>query len=240
MLDFYFEIPSVVSKSPSLNWTAIAAIIAAFALVTTLGLFFHDKKKQRSLFYLNQIKAYFNQATSLFSANDNSNVNWHQAIEILKMADELVNQLKDKSHQSICVMDIMNTGFQIINVVKDIDDFRFFYGVSDYKTKDSASLFQQANPQHFETPTLRIAPTALSCLCAFIDKVNRIFHESELNVSKHIIFKRSYFKVSIKEHNISGITEITMNVVMEYINDYKKHKEARTKLSLQKSYPLCQ
>ena len=117
MLDFYFEAPSIASNSPSLDWTAIAAIVAAIALVTTWWLFFHDKRKQRSLFYLNQIKAYFTQATSLLSANDNNHVNWHQAIEILKMADELVNQLKDKSHQSICVMDMMSTGFQIINIL---------------------------------------------------------------------------------------------------------------------------
>ncbi|KTD72471.1 hypothetical protein [Legionella tucsonensis] len=232
MLDFYFKAPSIVSNSPSIDWTAIAAIIAAFAVVTTWWLFFHDKRKQRSLFYLNQIKAYYTQATSLLSPNDNSNVNWHQAIEILKMADSLVGQLKDKAHQSICVMDMMNTGFQIINVIKDIDDFRFFYGVPDYKTKDSALLFQHANPQFFETPTLRIAPTALSCLCAFIDKVNSIFHESELNVSYHRIFKRSYFNVSIKNPTISGFTEITMKVVMEYIKDSKKHKTARTQRHL--------
>ncbi|HAT3883351.1 TPA: hypothetical protein JBH76_04955 [Legionella pneumophila] len=228
MLDFYFKAPSVVSNAPNIDWTAVAAIVAAFALLTTWWLFFHSKREQRSLFYLNQIKSYFTQATSLLSVTDNSNVNWHQAIELLKMADNLIGQLKDKAHQHICVMEMMNTGFQIINIIKDIDDFRFFYGVPDYKAKDSASLFQQTNPQFFETPTLRIAPTALSCLCAFIDKVNRIFHESELNVPYHLIFKRSYFNVSIKNSTISGFTEITMKVVMEYIKDSKKHKAART------------
>lgn len=232
MLDFYFKAPSIASNDPSIDWTAIAAIIAIFAIVTTWWLFFHDKRIQRSLFYLNQIKAYYTQATSLLSANDNNNVNWHQAIEILKMAESLVDQLKDKAHQSICVMDIMNTGFQIINVIKDIDDFRFFYGVHDYKTKDSDLLFQQANPQLFETPTLRIAPTALSCLCAFIDKVNRIFHESELNVPHHRIFKRSYFNASIKNPSFSVFTEITMKVVMAYMEDFKKHKASRTQRHL--------
>ncbi|HBB6940293.1 TPA: hypothetical protein I9553_002404 [Legionella pneumophila] len=232
MLDFYFETPSIVSKSPSIDWTAIAAITATFALVTTWWLFFHDKKKQQSLFYLNQIKAYFTQATSLLSANDNNNVNWHQAIEVLKMADELVTQLTDKSHQSICVMDMMNTGFQIINIIKDIDDFRFFYGVPDYKTKDSTSLFEHANPQNLERPTLRIAPTALYCLCAFINKVNCIFHESENNKPKHIIFNADYFKVSIKEHKISGFTEISMKVVIDYIKNSKKHNADRTQRHL--------
>lgn len=144
------------------------------------------------------------------------------------MADNLVNQLKDKAHQNICVMDMMSTGFRIINVIKDIDDFRFFYGVPDYKTKDSALLFQQINPQSFEAPIFRIPPTALSCLCTFIDKVNRIFHDSELNVSYHQIFKKDYFKFSIKNPKTSGFSEITMKIVIEYMKDFEKHKIART------------
>lgn len=211
----------------SIDRTTITGLVTFVGLVTTWGLFFHGNRVQRSLFYLNEIKAYYMKAASLLSATNNNNVNWHQAIEYLKMAESLANLLKEQAHQSICVMEIVGTGFQIINIIKDIDDFRFFYGIADYKAQDPASLFQKSNPQLFETPTFRIAPTALSCLCAFIDKVNRIFNDLENNVPYHRVFKKNYFMSSIKNYDISGISELSMKIALDYIKDFQKHEIAR-------------
>lgn len=225
-----FELSPIINMS--IDWNAIIGIATFAGLIVTWRLFFRDKCIQQSLFYLNEIKSYYAKAASLLSATDNNNVIWHQAIEYLKMAESLVELLKERSHQDICVMETMSTGFQIINTLKDIDDFRFFYGAADYKTKDSASLFQYSNPQFFEKPTLRIAPQALSCLCGFIDKVNRIFNDREHNTPYGQIFKKDYFISSIKNYEISVFTEISMKKTLEYIEDYNKHKAARTQRHL--------
>ncbi|HCU06277.1 MAG TPA: hypothetical protein DIC42_01645 [Holosporales bacterium] len=226
-----FELSPIINSS--IDWNAIIGIATFAGLATTWRLFIHSKREQQSLFYLNEIKSYYAKSVSLLKATDNNNVNWHQAIEYLKMAESLVSLLQEQAHQNICVMETMGTGFQIINIVKDIDDFRFFYGIANYKEKDSASLFQKSNPQFFETPMLRIAPKALYCLCAFIDKVNRIFNDLEHNTARHQIFKKDYFKTSIKNYKISALTEqISMNIVIEYIKNSKQHKIARTQRHL--------
>ncbi|HBD7142405.1 TPA: hypothetical protein KKW64_001256 [Legionella pneumophila] len=232
MTKFYFFFYSIPQNTHDFNWstfwTAVASIVTLFALGSTWWFFFRGKRDQRSLFYLNKIESYYSEVTTLLNAKDNNNINWHQAIESLKMAESLVDLLKEQPHQNICVMNVMSTGFRIINIIKDIDDFRFFYGLPDYKNTDSASLYQQSNPQSLETPHLRIDPTALHCLCAFIDKVNRIFNDSNFkNTPYHQIFNSNYFKSSIKNAEISGFTEITMKIVLDYIRNFKEHDTVR-------------
>lgn len=148
------------------------------------------------------------------------------------MAENLIELLTEKPHQNLCVMDIMRTGFRIISMIKDIDDFRFFYGVPDYQAADSSSLFQHSNPESFESPHFRIDPTALHCLCAFIDKVNRIFYDSNFKSTPyHQIFESDYFKSSIKNADITWFTENSMKVVLDYIKDFKEHQTIRNNRS---------
>lgn len=231
MLSIWFFLSSsqeVSSFSWSTFWTAVSGIVTLGALGSTWWFFFRDKRDQRSLLYLNKIEFYYSDVVTLLSAKDNNNINWHQAIESLKMAESLIGLLTEEPHQNMCVMDIMRTGFRIINVIKDIDDFRFFYGVPDYQAVDSSALYQQSNPECFESPHLRIDPTALHCLCAFVDKVNRIFYDSNFkNTPYHQIFESDYFKSSIKNTEISWFTENSMKVVLDYIRDFKEHQAIR-------------
>lgn len=229
---FFYSQPQNVSSFDWSNfWTAVASMVTLFALASTWWFYFRDKRKQESLFYLQKIESYYSEVTTFFDAKDNNNLKWHYAIESLKMAESLQGSLKEKSHQNICVMDIVSAGFRIRSILGQIDDFRFFYGLSDYKNIDTNLLYLKSHPESLESPCARISPKALLVLCAFLDKVNRIYYDSNFNKTPyHQIFNSDYFKSSIdsiKITELTGFTEIGLKVIFDYIKDFEVHESER-------------
>ena len=56
------------------------------------------------------------------------------------------------------------------------------------------------------------------------------FYSIPQNTPYHQIFNSGYFKSSIKNAEISGFTEITMKIVLDYIRDFKEHDAARNNI----------
>jgi len=206
--------------------SAFASSITLIAFLTTWNKILRDDDDKRSLFYLEQIKDYFSNAVTLLADGENNSIKWHQAIESLKTADDLGGLLTVKSHQHIYVTDHLDTAYRIIDVIAGIEDLRFFYGISNYKDRDSLSLYKESNPPSLEKKYSRIAPDALQCLCRFIDKANRAFFDINYNKSRpDNVLKNDYFKASIREDNqLSGFIEPTMKTVINYINDFNSNK----------------
>lgn len=240
MNEIYFFMMPALKENTSWNWTAIgvgvsicASIIALVGLIVTLLKISRDSKHQRSLFYLEQQKSYFVEAVSLLKVSENDNVKWHRAIEILKIADELKGGLVDVSHKHIYMAEFINTAFSIVDIIKDIDDFKFFYGVKKYENKSSEILFNEANPFSLEGRCRRISSDTLLALCVFIDKANSAFNDLSINgKDKNKIFSRDYFNVSLTNHeSVKGITKsTTLKVIYDYLSDFDIHKRKRMKM----------
>ncbi len=159
---------TIMDTIKSINWTVVTAIVTAIGLLYTWLKNFRDNRYKRSQFYLEQIKDYLSRAVVLLSEGGNNNIKWHQAIECLKTADSLMDKLTDKSHQRICFADYFYTAYCIIDIVGKIDDFRFFYGILEYRNRDSKELYSESNPKDLKEKCLRIAPEALRTLCAYV------------------------------------------------------------------------
>ncbi|HSW68537.1 MAG TPA: hypothetical protein VLI69_00040 [Gammaproteobacteria bacterium] len=230
MYDINFTMPDLNDHIDKL--TIAVKISIAIGFVGTLGLIttwvknFRDGTYKRSLFYLDQIKSYFSQAISLLNEGKNNNIKWHQAIEALKTADDLSSLLTEKPHQRIYVNDFMNTAYHIIDIINNIDDFRFFYGISDFKTIASSILYQESCPPSLDKPTVRIDPEILLCLCKFIDKAGRASHDMNQNkITSYDVFNSDYFNSSLKNNqSTSEFTKISMKVIFNYIKDFNLHK----------------
>lgn len=245
MNDIYFTVAPALKESAGWNWAAIgvivsicASMIALVGLVVTWFKISRDNKHQRSLFYLDQMKSYFANAVSLLSECKNNNVKWHQAIESLKITDELKRYLTDESHKHIYVIEYMNTAFSIVDVINNIHDFKFYYGLQEYKNKSSTELFAEANPLSLEKNHFRIAPDALLALSVFIDKANRAFHDLSKNTNKNEIFASNYFKENLKNHkSVSSISKsTTLKVIYDYLSNFNIQHNDRLKMKAEAEF----
>lgn len=200
--------------------------VGIFGLITTWFKNSWDGKYKRSLFYLDQIKSYFSQAIALLNEGKNNNIKWHQAIEALKTADDLSRLLTEEPHQRIYVNDFMNTAYHIIDIINNINDFRFFYGISDFKTVASSILYQKNCPSSLDKPNVRIDPEILLCLCKFIDKAGRASHDLNQNkITSYDVFNSDYFKLSLTNNqSTTEFTKISMKVIFDYIKDFNLQK----------------
>lgn len=216
------------------DWVAVGTCISALAiLLTVIGLLIvhlnneSDKKYKRSETYLNQIKEYHSKAITFFSYESNDNIRWHQAIEVLKVVDNLKNQLTEEAHKHIYLSDFVLIGFEIIKVIKRIEDFKFFYGIEEYQHTDSNSLYNMAFSPEMKY-CYRISPDSLLSLCLFVDKVSRVHYDLNENQSPHDkIYSSQYVTTPIhiiKGNNISELTKKNMKVVLDYINDFEQHQ----------------
>lgn len=226
--------PHLIDQAVSLNWNAIEVLVSGITgFIMILGLFttwynnFRENKRANSEFFLNQAIKYFSTAVSLLQEAKHNNIKWHQAIEQLKAADLLLRSVTENSHQVIFVTEYFDTAFRIVDILKDIKDFRYFYGVSYFLSKPSAVLFQECSSSFLENPRRAIDPDALICLCALIDKANKIFSGLNFQQETHQqIFREEYFQMPLKDKAQNTLGESSgISVVLDYINDYKKHKK---------------
>lgn len=233
MGQMYFVYFPSINATTAINWTAIGVLVSSCpSLITMIGLIKtwmkinSDNEEKSSLFYLEQIKSYFANATALLKESKNNNIKWHQAIESLKTGVSLGHFLKNKAHQNIYVVDYLDAAYCIIDVISSIDDLRFFYGISDYLGRDSLDLYQESNPNSFDKAHFRIAPEALWCLVRFIDKANRVFYDVNYKKTpRATVFDSTYFQTPIDENTpISAFTESNMMVVIAYIENFASNK----------------
>lgn len=161
---------------------------------------------------------------SLLSTLDNSNLRWHHAIDCLKTAENFIAKLSESPLRSICIIDMVSTGYIILEIIKKIPDYQFFYGMHDYKAQVSASLPTNGFQKSLKDPRFAIDVDSLLYLCCFFEKINRIHTDKTINnVSDTAIFSSDYFKNATKDLQISGFTTINMRVVFEYIDDFNKN-----------------
>jgi len=204
--------------------SAVLGFLTLGALLTTWRIWHLDALSKNSLFYLKQIKSFLSRATSILATADNDNVKWHQAIDCIKTADELKSKLTEKPHQQIYIAEYLDAAYGIHNIIKNINDSKFFYGISDYKNKDSEILYQESTPQKLDNTCSRISPDMLLFLCVFMDKADKARFDILINgTSWESVFPSSYFNKPMS--NIS-ITELGLGAskVVDYIKDYKNQE----------------
>lgn len=227
-------------------WTAVGAIITASGIIVSLCIAIATRKqtskdrhsdnvRQNSEFYLKQAKKYFIDAIKLLEKAKNSNIKWHQAIALLKNVDNSISrQITEQTHKNIYCLDYMNAGYAIIDIIiNHIDDFRFFYGIHDYKTQQSVDLYIKSITKSLSDKCLRIAPESLSCLCRFIDKASRAkFDIDDKGTVLEKIFEQVYFQKNITDEllNYTEISEFTkgeLKKILEYLSDYQQNQKTQ-------------
>lgn len=202
------------------------SLASIFGLLITWGKMWYDNKNKKSQLYLNQIKAYLQIAADLLLNGKNNNIKWHQAIQLLITVDTLTNQLEIDCHREICVMEYLNAGYKIIDILKQIKDFRFFYGIENYVEKNADLLHLETDEELMKKDiTDRISPQLLLTFCGFIDKVTKINDAINTNKTSFIdCFNSEYFKqpIASQHNNISQMTCPNVNIIFEYIKHYNE------------------
>lgn len=163
-----------------------AALFTAAAFMYNTYIFKSSSNEKCSEFYLKQIISNFNKALDLFSAEDNSNIRWHHAIDNLITGVNLSRKLNRTEHREIFVLDCRNIYYQIVMILGKIENCRFFIGVKNYQTISDAKFFDTLS--FFPSPTT--SPEYVSALCLFLIRVFCINNNSGLEL------KASYDSVS--------------------------------------------
>lgn len=198
----------------------VSSMIAIASLVKTSKERHADNERQNSEFYLLQAKAYFTDAVDILEKAGNTNIKWHQAIDLLKNSDTLKKQLTELPHKNIYVLDYINAGYRLINLIIKIDDSKFFYGVEDYANLDSKQLQQKIRTQGLGC--YRISPDSLLWLCNFITKATKARHAyQEKHEALEKIFDEAYFQKNVDERY--GIVSDILKVILSYIDEYERN-----------------
>lgn len=230
----------------NLNWIAIGVVFAGCGIIASIWIATRNWKKtseihhldicrDNSKFYLQQAKSYFKEALELLMKAKNNNVKWHQAAALLQNADDIKNQLTEQPHKNIYCLDYINTGYALIDIIKRIDDFRFFYGLPNYKGRTSEELYQESMSQDMKNIS-RISPDSLACLYRFIDKAGKT--SFDLNKNKTALekeFDQEFFQKNVNCDSLNAaeytelctgsFTSMSIPVLVEYIKDYKTHEK---------------
>ncbi|MCD6046267.1 MAG: hypothetical protein K0R48_1430 [Gammaproteobacteria bacterium] len=209
-------------------WVSVGGgFITMLGLLTTWCMAYFDKRYRKSLFYLEKTTNYFSKAIAILSECKNNNVKWHQAINALREADKLKSSLTDNAHQSIYVADYIDRAYQIVDIIKKIDDFRFFYGVTDYRDKSALTLYQESKSPtlSLDWPNYKVSPEELLCLCKFVDKANGAHNMKSRGVASENVFKSDYFREPLSDWDISEFTKISLKVVFSYIKNVEENNE---------------
>lgn len=224
----------------NLNWSAIIPIITAGTAITSIVISIivlkltakerHlDNERKNSEFYLKQSQNYFHDAIKLLESADNNNIKWHQAIALLQSIDNTIShQLTEQSHKNVYCLDYINTGYAIVDIIKEIGNFKFFYGLLDNPYGPPLGCSKLPD----KTPYL-ISPNSLSCLCRFIDKASKASYDINTNkAALEKIFNQAYFQKDITDEplnhdDISGFTKITVKKILEYLADYKQNQKTQ-------------
>lgn len=214
------------------NWTAagvlISLAISVITLKTTSTHRHQDNQNKSSEFYLTQTKIYFSDAVTLLQNAKNNNIKWHQAINLLTHADRLFKQLTEQQHKNIYVLDFINSSYTIIDIINKIDDFKFFYGVENYKDfKSTKSLYDESCPEPFNNKSSCISTKELSWLCRFLDKAGLASYDlDESGIPLDKISIQDYFQKSVRtellqQEEVSKRTRANVQVILDYLNDFK-------------------
>lgn len=174
-----------VDKGVSWDWGALIECGVLIAMLIGLFLtgyfYFCDNKEKKSKFYLEQARHYLNNATSLLKDGNNDNIQWHQAIKSLRIADNLKKEITSEAHQHIYFTDYLDVAYALSNIIKKTDNFKFFYGIKNYDmSADTLSLYRQSVPSIPDAPHLRVSPNALEYLLRFFEKINKAHTEDEI------------------------------------------------------------
>ena len=226
-----------------INWIAIGVIVTGCGIIASIWIATRNWKKtseihhldinrEHSKFYLKQAKAYFKEALQLLMQAENNNVKWHQAAILLQNADNIKGQLTEQPRKNIYCLDYINTAYTLIDIINKIDDFRFFYGLSNYKDKKTEELYKESTTMD---NILRISPDSLACLFRFIDKANKSHCDININkTSFEKIFDQEFFQknVTCDPLDAAEYTQLCANslgipVLVEYIKDYKTHEKSQ-------------
>lgn len=224
------------------NWTVVGVVATAGATVATFWaakatarsadlmhqsikqtqhLNAEDKKNENSKFYLQQCKECFEKAISLLIDLNNNNINWHHAIEHIKTTDNLRTLITEKHHQEIYVIEHQDTAFRIVNILNNVTNFCFYYGVPNYDKKDPNNLFKESYA------SLRIDPISLNLLCAFIEKSGQAFRDLTFNNKSYFeVYKTYYFQKKLNEIRIENMNPSSTKVIDEYIEDFKAREKS--------------
>lgn len=219
-----------------MDWNMIIAM-ATIGTLVFMGITTHkDNKIKASQFFLQEIQDMHKEAYKLIDETDNNCIKWHHAIELLIMAEKLSLYITGKEAKTVYVTTVMSTGFRLIEIIDKIADYRFFYGIKNFKDRVASELFLESSPQFTDGPKVRIAPENLICLCSFIDKVNRVFWDSKYgdNFDYVKIFDSGYFKKSITEAKINLLSHTATKVIQKYMEEYADQSRTRTAENLQK------
>lgn len=218
------------------NWTEIGVIASLIINAFTVYKFYSSRRSQESLFFLKQIKSYFANAIEILNNAGNNNGKWHHAISLLKTACDLRMQLKGKVHKRIFLEEYINTAtYPIGDILKNVDDYRFFYGKQSYHTKKDRELYSESTGK----PFTRISPDALSFLNKFIIIANQVYSIDASNDSWQQKFKWLDRQLNKNEREFTeertGDTTDYLMKARTYIEKFNKQfEEARTPAKEQK------
>ncbi len=202
----------------------MSEILTIFGLILSWILWRLDVRFQRSSLYLKYAENYFERASSILGQAENNNVRWHQVMDALSAADSVRFKITDKSHRSIYMREFINTGNNVLYCLDKVDDYRFFYGCSDYKEKTPETLYNECAVKSDKY----IEPEELKKISAFVSKANKMAVDiKNNNPSASEIFQRNYFKKSIKSGTSEdverpGVKRPYQRTIEAYIEHYQK------------------
>jgi len=149
------------------NIIAVSVIIAVvFGVINLILIRKNNKDKQDEMLFnivITNLDTAIQILETLDSDNANDSFSWAVATEQLSSFHNITRYINNKHLRKCYCGKLHSYILRIRNILDKVDDYKFFYGVRDYKNRSADNLLRESYINH-----TNISPNALGCITQFI------------------------------------------------------------------------
>lgn len=225
MEDLFLQSVSAIANFLTMEKiTALSVIIAVIYGAINVRLMRKDEQSKQDELLFNIATANLDDAIHTLEDLDNDNANdsfaWSVVAEQLSAFHNVAIEISSNLLRRCYCAKLNSYMLRIRNILGRIDDYKFYYGVRDYKSKSADILLRESSVNH-----KNISVNALYCIMQFISlfhgaRGDYMFNEVELNK----ILRPVYYGLgSDHEYTADEISKMPrpFRVMHQYINEWR-------------------
>lgn len=201
--------------------TVISVLTALYLGILNLRLIRSNQRFSIDEIMFNTVTSNLNAAIEIIEKlkldNKNDSVSWHVTAEQLSSFHNIAINIENNELRKCYCGKLHSFMLRIRNILNDVDDFRFYFGLQDYKNKNVEDLFLESYDNYSH-----ISVNALSCIVQFLSlfhgaKGDYMYNKEELyKILRPVV----YGFIEIREYSDEEINK--MPTIFSDIHKYMK------------------
>lgn len=212
--------------------TAISVIAASFLGAINIWLLRKSENRRQDDILFNAVIYNLDNAIAkflgIYKTFENNGYAWAVFSEQLSVFHNLGCLITDRNLRKCYCGKLHSYIFSIRSILSKINDYRFFYGILDYKDKSAQDLFAQSRIDHSN-----ISPNTLGCLLQFIAlfhgiRADYMSHDYELDKILQPVYPGFKDGKDNSEEQIDRMSQPFKNIYT-YINEWSRETNSLRK-----------